>query len=313
MKVFVSWSGELSQKIAIELFDWLPMVLQSVQPYMSSESIDKGTRWASSIANELEGTSVGLIVLTPQNKAAPWINFEAGALAKIVGEARLAPIIFGLKPSEIESPLSQFQVTQFDKDDVLRLLKSINSCALEEALPEARLERMHDALWGQIESRIQPLLLDVIPRAASPLISNVLNDGVSEAIEEILTLVRQQAQFIMNPDRHIKADIVHQIIDSNGVGLDSKSTQEIQDLTSRAFAQWQRVSPSLLVSQDPKDDPEHSIIRDQVKTLGSLIRRSYEVANDHHPGGLMRPGSSLSRSASSDWLNKIGIINSKDV
>ncbi|MFD2428562.1 toll/interleukin-1 receptor domain-containing protein [Sphingobium scionense] len=110
MKVFISWSGEDSRKIASELYEWLPMVVQSIQPYMSSESIDKGTRWASSIANELEGTHVGIVVLTPNNVTAPWINFEAGALAKIVDDTRLAPILFGLKPSDVGTPYPNFRL-----------------------------------------------------------------------------------------------------------------------------------------------------------------------------------------------------------
>jgi len=49
---------------------------------MSSNDIEKGTRWRSGLANELEQASVSIICLTPENLEAPWINFKAGALSK---------------------------------------------------------------------------------------------------------------------------------------------------------------------------------------------------------------------------------------
>src|SRR5579863_2718491 len=112
MKVFLSWSGELSHKIAIEMRDWLPFVIQSVEPYVSSEDIDKGTRWSIDIAKELENSSFGILCVTPQNLDAPWLNFEAGALSKAFNTASVSPFLFGLKPSDLKkSPLLQFQST----------------------------------------------------------------------------------------------------------------------------------------------------------------------------------------------------------
>ena len=42
MKVFISWSGNKSHKVAMIFREWLPSVIQSLEPYVSSEDIDKG-------------------------------------------------------------------------------------------------------------------------------------------------------------------------------------------------------------------------------------------------------------------------------
>ena len=50
-KVFISWGGNLSKRLAEEIKNWLPSVLQFVKPYFTPEDIEKGTRWESNIAN----------------------------------------------------------------------------------------------------------------------------------------------------------------------------------------------------------------------------------------------------------------------
>lgn len=64
MKVFISWSGDLSKRIAIALKEWIPNVLQSAEPYVSSEDIDKGSRWSTDIAKELADSTYGILCVT---------------------------------------------------------------------------------------------------------------------------------------------------------------------------------------------------------------------------------------------------------
>ena len=67
MKVFLSWSGELSHKVAEILKAWIPSVLPNVEAWLSSEDISKGSRWASVLAERLEKSSYGIVVAVPGN------------------------------------------------------------------------------------------------------------------------------------------------------------------------------------------------------------------------------------------------------
>ena len=85
MKVFISWSGERSKIVAEALRDWLPAVIQSVKPWVSSKDIDKGSRSFAEIQAQLKDAQFGIACLTPENLTEMWIHFESGAVAKAVG------------------------------------------------------------------------------------------------------------------------------------------------------------------------------------------------------------------------------------
>ena len=88
-KIFISWSGPLSQKLGEALRNWLPSALQFVKPYFSPEDIEKGAKWNSEISKELETSNIGIICLTRDNTEKPWILFEAGALSKSLEKSRV--------------------------------------------------------------------------------------------------------------------------------------------------------------------------------------------------------------------------------
>lgn len=111
MKVFISWSGERSRAVADVLRRWLPSVLQAVRPYFSPDDVAKGARWSSEIAKELEASAIGILVVSPENQDAPWLLFEAGALAKNLERSKVCPLLFGgIEPTDVKGPSSSFNL-----------------------------------------------------------------------------------------------------------------------------------------------------------------------------------------------------------
>ena len=92
MKVFMSWSGSLSRRAAEILRDWLPNVLQAIEPWMSTDDIEKGTRWSLDVATELSKAKVGILCVTSDNLDSPWLYFEAGALSRAMDKTFVCPI-----------------------------------------------------------------------------------------------------------------------------------------------------------------------------------------------------------------------------
>ena len=155
MKVFISWSGELSKEIGEIFSKWIPSVLQFVKPYFSPEGIEKGARWSTEIAKELEECQIGIILLTRENLLEPWIMFEAGALSKEVERARICTVLFGVKTSDLVGPLPLFQATPFREEEMKELVKSINNAYGENKLADRVVDNVFEKWWPDLEGQVR--------------------------------------------------------------------------------------------------------------------------------------------------------------
>ena len=186
MKVFLSWSGERSRAIAEALREWIPNVIQAIEPWMSAEDVDKGLRWSSEIAVQLEGTRFGIICLTPDNLESPWILFEAGALSKTIDKAFVCPFLFGLDPADVRGPLTQFQATRAEKHDTMRLITTINKALGDQALAAQKIETAFEHWWPDLEQALTSV--KQIAGNAKPVRPD------RELLEEVLEIVREEAR-----------------------------------------------------------------------------------------------------------------------
>ena len=196
MKVFLSWSGHKSHQVALVLRDWLPSVIQSLTPYVSSEDIDKGARWSTDIAKELEDSTFGILCVTKDNLEAPWLLFEAGALSKMMDKSSVCPFIFDLKRAEVKGRILQFQSTIFDKDDVKKLLLTLNKACGDAGLKEELLSKTFDVWWPNLEESLEAIKGEPSEEEKTSTDKNFRN----EMLEEILELSRTNQKLLRSPE-----------------------------------------------------------------------------------------------------------------
>jgi hypothetical protein len=166
MTLFLSWSGQVSQQLATVLRKWLPYMLHSIKPFMSSVDIHAGDRWNDDLSHELKDAHYGIVCVTPFNMHKPWMNFEAGALAHL---PTLSPFLFRVDRAALgHSPLTQFQLTEFGRDsernkaEFFRLIESINNSIAEpERAEKDVLAKTFDHWWLELKKE-----LDAIPHVS---------------------------------------------------------------------------------------------------------------------------------------------------
>lgn len=201
-KVFISWSGDLSKKLAEEIRIWLPGVLQFVKPYFTPNDIEKGTRWSTDIASELESSNAGIICLTKDNLNKPWILFEAGALSKNFGKANVCTILFNLDSTDFSGPLTSFQATKFDKADFKKLLITVNNTGGESKLDSTVLNDVFEMWWPKLELKVKEILKNHV----------VDNDNAvrseREILEEVLELTRLNSKRIPRRNDSTRESII---------------------------------------------------------------------------------------------------------
>ncbi|ELP6759574.1 toll/interleukin-1 receptor domain-containing protein [Vibrio vulnificus] len=189
MKVFISWSGDTSKKVGEVIRTWLPSVLQTVKPYFTPSDIEKGTRWSSDIAQELDDSMAGIFCVTKDNLNSQWLMFEAGAISKKVEQSMVCPILIGIDNSDINGPLTQFQTTQFERSEIKKLVSDLNKANKENQLDESVLNSVFDKFWPDLEEKINSILKSSGTEHAKS--ADLRTDR--EVLEEVLDLSRSLA------------------------------------------------------------------------------------------------------------------------
>lgn len=188
--VFICWSGERSHALADALRDFLPSVIQSVEPFVSEKDIEAGEAWDAKLMGMIRAARFGIACITAENRGSPWLHFEAGALSNAVGgEERLCPYLLELPIADLRPPLTRFQAKTTNENDTLALVESINArCA--RPLPAERLRSVFGKYWHDLERVIK----GIKPGAPQAVPVSVLEEKVNEILTTVRDLARATAQ-----------------------------------------------------------------------------------------------------------------------
>jgi tetratricopeptide (TPR) repeat protein len=151
---------------------------------MSERDIEPGQRWNEQISARLRDTHFGIICLTPENLSAPWLLFEAGALAKALEIAQVVPVLLGIHKADLTFPLAQFQAVEADREGFFSLVAAVNRALGEHQLAPDLLANIFNGLWGNLETGL--LSLPEVPKRSAQ--GAVRSDR--ELLEEVLNGVR---------------------------------------------------------------------------------------------------------------------------
>lgn len=205
MNIFISWSGEVSKNIANLLKKWIPHFFESVEVFFSPEDIEKGQNWNKRITEELANCNYGIVCLTTDNKSAPWINFEAGAIANAF-DSKVTALLVDVNPSDIQGPLSMFQATKLDKDDIYNLFRGINRNT-EKPRDEETLRSLFNLLWGKMDEDFHNVIESTSTK--TKVKEKVDQD---EILESILLAVREQGRMLSDPENILPLKYFYKII-----------------------------------------------------------------------------------------------------
>lgn len=184
MKIFASWSGQQSKRIAFALKEWLPDVLQFADIFMSEQDIASGDRGLTSIENNLGEGRFGIVVLTKTNFTAPWILFEAGALSNTL-PGKVAPLLCDMDPlSLLHSPLQQFQHNKFDEEGIRKLVNSVNA-ASQAPIDKTRLHKSFDVWWPKLDEEYRKIMADHPDELSAPPKEDKIASALAQIIDEL--------------------------------------------------------------------------------------------------------------------------------
>jgi len=153
LKVFISWAGERANAIGTGFHEFLPDVVNAVQPFMSGMNIDKGTRWGEVLSGSLQESSCAIVCMTRESMQSVWVAFEAGAVSRAAGGAdgarsRIWTYLSGVEMKDLTfTPFAEYQATAATQDETLRLIRSINQLSPDPVSPETLKRRFDAVFW----------------------------------------------------------------------------------------------------------------------------------------------------------------------
>jgi hypothetical protein len=201
MKVFLSWSGHRSRLVAAALKELLPAMLQPITCWMSENDLPKGKPWFDQLAKEMGSITFAIVCVTRENANSRWMNWEAGFMSSTsaLGDRRVAPFAVGMSAS-LDGPLAIYQATTTSHDDVVRLVRDINSALpAEKQIAIETLETTFEMVWPRLEQKLKAAIDASVAEPAVPA------PAESALLTEAVGLLRQQQRELADVKNEVNA------------------------------------------------------------------------------------------------------------
>jgi hypothetical protein len=205
----------MSHQVALALKDWLPFVIQCLDPFVSSEDIGKGTRWGDVLAQELNKTQYGIICVTSYNVGCPWLNFETGALSKSIDKSLVLPFLYRVNKRSCSGPLAQFQATAYDKQEIFGLVNTINDSFDEgERLKLGLLKRQFEKWWPDLDAALNQIPDNPAKETQSGISWLHTSDDLAKLMGAESGV---KSVWIISPDlfKHVLSDTMRRVMETN--------------------------------------------------------------------------------------------------
>lgn len=233
---------------------------------MSDKNIGAGERSLLKIADELEGTTFGIIVVTPENQESQWLNYEAGALSKGLYDqtVRVAPSLVGFRSQgDASGPISQFHANLLDYNGIESILAEIAKIAeIDLAAVRKRFHYAWDAEYKEVFAQASADLERKAPKRRPQW----------EMLDEILALVRRTAGPQLPPEQRLSIPLDFPL-------------EQVRAIVERFIGPGQEVSVTISSTEDgipqvviPVEFPDSPIAATFME-LGNALMREAGVAS----------------------------------
>jgi hypothetical protein len=189
MRLFISWSGGRSHRLALVFKEWLKTHFEGhgISAFVSSD-ITKGSLWLPAVNAELQQADAGLVCLTAKSLDSDWVLFEAGALSTAValnrGEARIFTYLLGVDPAKLPAPLSVYQSTVATMEDTLRLINSLLGYLDAGQMSVADFAPAWDDLWPRLQRIENDPVTGIFPGLAGLFDRKTFQEPVYECTDQ---------------------------------------------------------------------------------------------------------------------------------
>jgi hypothetical protein len=122
-------------------------------------------------------------------------------------KAFVSPFLFDIKRSEVDGPILQFQSTIFERDDLKKLVTTLNKACDKDGLSAERLNKAFDVWYPTLEEELNKLKGAELREQEPDASHEIQSPRAQEILEEILELSRINQKLIRNPDGSLGSNL----------------------------------------------------------------------------------------------------------